>query len=105
LIGILPGGGFLILDGAVTAELAEEGLARDAIRLIQQARKDADFDVSDRIKLTVRGSASVLAAVAAHRELVMAETLSLELDVNEVELTEGSELGDGQLIAVSVVRS
>jgi isoleucyl-tRNA synthetase len=105
LIGILPGGGFLILDGAVTAELAEEGLARDAIRLIQQARKDAGLDVSDRIKLSVTGAASVLAAVAAHRELVMAETLALELDASEAELSEGSELGDGQLIAVSVVKS
>ncbi|MEY3663298.1 MAG: hypothetical protein RI919_814 [Actinomycetota bacterium] len=105
LIGILPGGGFLILDGAVTAELAEEGLARDAIRLIQQARKDAGLDVSDRIKLSVSGSASVLAAVAAHRELVMGETLALELDASEAELSEGSELGDGQLIAVSVVKS
>jgi isoleucyl-tRNA synthetase len=105
LIGILPGGGFLILDGAVSAELAEEGLARDAIRLIQQARKDAGLDVSDRIKLSVSGSASVLAAVAAHRELVMSETLALELDASEVELSEGSELGDGQLIAVSVVKS
>ncbi len=105
LIGILPGGGFLILDGAVTAELAEEGLARDAIRLIQQARKDAGLDVSDRTKLSVSGSASVLAAVAAHRELVMGETLALELDASEAELSEGSELGDGQLIAVSVVKS
>ena len=105
LIGILPGGGFLILDGAVTAELAEEGLARDAIRLIQQARKDAGLDVSDRIKLAVSGSASVLAAVAAHRDLVMGETLALELDASEAELSEGSELGDGQLIAVSVVKS
>lgn len=105
LIGILPGGGFLILDGAVTAELAEEGLARDAIRLIQQARKDAGLDVSDRIKLSVSGSASVLAAVAAHRDLVMGETLALELDASEAELSEGSELGDGQLIAVSVVKS
>lgn len=105
LIGILPGGGFLILDGSVTAELAEEGLARDAIRLIQQARKDAGLDVSDRIKLSVTGAASVLAAVEAHRELVMTETLALELDAIEVELSEGSELGDGQLIAVSVVKS
>ena len=105
LIGILPGGGFLILDGAVTAELAEEGLARDAIRLIQQARKDAGLDVSDRINLSVTGAASVLAAVAAHRELVMAETLALELEAIEAELSDGSELGDGQLIAVAVVKS
>ena len=80
-------------------------MARDAIRLIQQARKDAGLDVSDRIKLSVSGSANVLAAVAAHRDLVMGETLALELDASEAELSEGSELGDGQLIAVSVAKS
>jgi hypothetical protein len=35
----------------------------------------------------------------------MSETLALELDASEVELGEGSELGDGQLIAVSVAKS
>ena len=41
------------LDLAVTEELATEGLARDLVRLVQQARRDAGLDVSDRIALTV----------------------------------------------------
>ena len=83
LIGILPSGGFLILDAAVTAELAAEGLARDVIRGVQQARKDADFDVSDRIKLELTADDSVLAAIATHEALVKSETLTLELVVIE----------------------
>ena len=79
-IGILPSGGFLILDGKVTAELAAEGLARDVIRAIQQARKDADLDVSDRIKLTLTADDDVLTAVAEHSELVKSETLTLEIE-------------------------
>ena len=79
LIAILPSGGFVLLDGLVTPDLEREGVARDLIRSIQQARKDAGLDVSDRIKLTVLADDVVLAAVAAHEELVKSETLTLEL--------------------------
>ncbi len=55
--GMLPGDGFVVLDTAVTPELASEGLARDLVRAVQQARRDAGLDVSDRIALTIGGSA------------------------------------------------
>lgn len=102
-IGILPSGGFLILDGKVTAKLAAEGLARDVIRAVQQARKDADFDVSDRIKLTLTATDDVLAAVAEHSALVKSETLTLELEThsNSV-LTEPVAVGDGQQVEILV---
>ncbi len=80
-IGILPGGGFVILDGHLTPELEAEGVARDLIRQVQQARKDAGLDVSDRIKLTVTGDAELLAATEAHQALVKSETLALELEL------------------------
>jgi isoleucyl-tRNA synthetase len=80
-IGMLPGGGFVILDGHLTPELEAEGVARDLIRTVQQARKDAGFEVSDRIKLTVTGDEALLAATETHRSLVMAETLALELEL------------------------
>ena len=51
---MLPGGGFVVLDTAVTPELAAEGVARDLVRAVQQARRDAGLDVSDRIALTDR---------------------------------------------------
>ena len=81
LIGILPGGGFVILDGHVTPELEAEGSARDLIRQVQQARKDAGLDVSDRIKLEVKANPELLAAVETHAELVKSETLTLELEL------------------------
>lgn len=79
LIGILPSGGFVILDGDVTPELEVEGAARDLIRAIQQTRKDSGLDVSDRIKLTIAGDEGTLTAIAAHEELIKSETLTLEL--------------------------
>lgn len=103
LIGILPSGGFLLLDGQVTEELAAEGLARDVVRAVQQARKDADLDVSDRIRLTLSGSAEVLSAVATHEDLVKSETLSLELVTVENDApSESVAVGEGQSVSVAV---
>ena len=76
----LPNGaGVIVLDTEVTPELAAEGLARDVVRVIQQARKDADLDVSDRVSVVVDAVGEVQAAIEAHRGFVQAETLALEL--------------------------
>ena len=79
-VAMLPGGGFVILDCAVTPELAAEGLARDVVRAVQQARRDAGLEVSDRIALTLGGDDVVRAAVETHAELITAETLAGSLE-------------------------
>jgi isoleucyl-tRNA synthetase len=76
--GMLPHNGFVVLDTTVTPELAAEGLARDVIRAVQQARRDADLDISDRISLTVCGDDDVWAATVTHQQLIMDETLSVQ---------------------------
>jgi isoleucyl-tRNA synthetase len=50
-LALLTGGGFVLLDTTTTPELEAEGLARDVIRAVQDTRKAAGFDVSDRIRL------------------------------------------------------
>ena len=75
---VLPGGGFVVLDTTVTPELAQEGLARDIVRAVQQARRDAGLDVSDRISLTVLGDQQVWEATVAHQSLIMEETLATQ---------------------------
>jgi len=73
----LPGGaGVVALDIEVTPELEVEGRARDLVRLVQQARRDADLDVSDRISLEVRASEPWIEALAVHEALVASETLA-----------------------------
>ncbi|MEN8582196.1 isoleucine--tRNA ligase [Burkholderia sp. RS01] len=79
-VAVLPGGGFVVLNTEVTPELEAEGLARDTVRAIQQARKDAGLNVSDRIRTTVTAAQNVLDALLANAELVKTETLTLELD-------------------------
>jgi isoleucyl-tRNA synthetase len=79
--GVLRSGGFVVLDTEVTPELAAEGLARDLVRQVQQARRDAGLDVSDRIALTIGGSEEVVAAATTHRDLITSETLATSYDV------------------------
>ncbi len=95
----LPGdAGVVVLATEVTPELAAEGLAKDVVRAVQQARKDAGLDVADRIDLTVEPSnEDVRTAVEAYRDLVTAETLATTLgfgtlsgDVPATEVAGGS---------------
>jgi isoleucyl-tRNA synthetase len=79
-VAMLPRGGFVILDTTVTPELAAEGLARDVVRAVQQARRDAGLEVSDRISLQLAGDEAVRAAVEAHAGLIKKETLATNLD-------------------------
>ena len=105
LIGILPGGGFVILNRVVTEELAAEGLARDVVRAIQQARKDADLNVSDRIATELSAEASVLEAIRAHEELVKNETLTLELRLVETASLENAvPVGESQQVSIAVTK-
>ncbi len=73
----LPGNtGLVVLDTIVTPELAAEGTAKDVVRLVQQARRDAGLDVSDRITLTLDAPAAVLDAVRAHESFLAGEVLA-----------------------------
>ncbi|MET4100424.1 isoleucyl-tRNA synthetase [Agrococcus sp. UYP10] len=83
------------LDASLTPELEAEGLARDVVRAVQQARKEAGLDVSDRIRLGLGSDAHGVAALEANRALIAAETLSTELSVERVDDTMG-ELADGR---------
>lgn len=80
---ILPGGGFVILDLELTGDLIAEGYARDVIRAVQDARKDAGLEVSDRIVLTLTVPADDLPKVEQFRDLICSETLSTSMQVEE----------------------
>ncbi len=80
-LAIVPTGGFVLLDTRTTPELEAEGLARDVIRAVQETRKNAGFDVSDRIRLWLKfESVDDAAAVASAFDTadVAGETLAVE---------------------------
>jgi len=83
-LAVLPGGGFVLLDTETTPELEAEGLARDVIRAIQDTRRAAGFDVSDRIALRLAfGDADDASAVVSAFEAasVAGETLAVAYEV------------------------
>ncbi len=69
----------IVLDTEINAELAAEGLANDALRFIQDSRKAAGLDVSDRIKLTYNADPALAAAIEAHRNRIMSDALIVEM--------------------------
>jgi isoleucyl-tRNA synthetase len=78
---IARGQGVVVLDTTIDPLLQEEGRARDFVRLVQNARKDAGLSVTDRIALTARLDGPLADAVKHHAAYVMGETLSVELDL------------------------
>ena len=71
------------IDTRVTDELAIEGLARDLVRHLQNARKELGFDVSDRIRVGYDADERAGAALAAHGEWIAGEVLAIELEPGE----------------------
>jgi isoleucyl-tRNA synthetase len=67
----------IALDPELTPELIEEGMIRDLVRGIQNLRKERGLEVSDRISLTISGSAALRAAAENHRDHVLSETLAV----------------------------
>jgi isoleucyl-tRNA synthetase len=75
----LPGNaGVVVLDTEVTPGLEAEGQARDLVRAVQQARRDAGLHVSDRIRLVVRTTPELVAGLTPYREFVAGEVLATE---------------------------
>jgi isoleucyl-tRNA synthetase len=67
------------LDTEITPELAREGMMREVIRQLQEMRKEAGYEVSDRITALVKSSGDLEAAVTQFADTIKAETLSDEL--------------------------
>ena len=84
----LPTGGFVILDTELNDDLIAEGYARDVIRAVQDARKAAGLEISDRIALTLTVPADDVAKVEQFKDLIASETLATSFNVKEG----GSEL-------------
>ncbi|WP_336671559.1 isoleucine--tRNA ligase [Tsukamurella sp. USMM236] len=87
------GAGLVVLDLTVDAELEAEGWAKDRIRELQEARRSAGLDVSDRISLVLDVPAEHQAAAEAHRDLIAGEVLATSLEFAAV--PDGVDLGDG----------
>jgi len=88
------------LDTTLTPELIAEGMARETINRVQNMRKSAGFEVTDRIGILFNGTDRIRSAVLEHAQWIRNETLALELDESEQptgSLVETFEIGDDRL--------
>ena len=69
----------VVLDTEINSELVAEGLANDALRFIQDTRKNAGMDVSDRITLEYDADPALANAIEQHREHIMSEALITDM--------------------------
>jgi isoleucyl-tRNA synthetase len=71
------------VDAVITPELQAEGLAREVVRRVQTMRKDAGFNIEDRITTWYMADGELSDTIAAWGDYIRAETLSIELVAGE----------------------
>lgn len=97
----------VVLSTEISDELKSEGLARDVVHLIQNARKAEKLDYQDRIKLRIKADGAVAHAIRTHESYIRGETLATELvlDPSIAETGHGGDVeGEPVRIALEVVR-
>jgi isoleucyl-tRNA synthetase len=93
------------LDTAITPELKSEGLARELVRVIQNARKNAGFNVDDRILSKINSeSAEIMDAFNEFKEVIDTETLTVGALVEEGEYSETAKV-EGQEVQIALKRA
>jgi hypothetical protein len=98
-------GGEVSLDLYVTPELEREGLMREVVRFIQNARKDAGLNIDDRIKLSLSNNDERLtSAIDEHRDEIASETLATNMDGAEYAYKTTVKI-DGVELAISLEKS
>lgn len=86
----------------LTDDLIDEGLAREFVRRVQEARKQADFDIADRIKIYFASSDRLEKAAEKFKDFIQNETLAVELDGSHIpdRLPNMSDEFDGETLTI-----
>ena len=112
----LPGEvGIVALELETTPELEAEGLARDVIRLVQRARRDAGFNVTDRIRLCIKVPEALVPVLDKWLFHIAGQVLALEIEVedpgrgtptaeSDAVFTAVGELSDGSEVVLAIER-
>ncbi|MBV9285812.1 MAG: class I tRNA ligase family protein, partial [Acidimicrobiia bacterium] len=92
------------LDLEVDDALRVEGTARELVRALNQVRKDAGLEITDRVEITVdvADAPRVAAALQAHHDWIAAEVLAVKLEAGAVSDGHAAEI-DGEPVRVAVV--
>lgn len=95
--------GLVKIDLEITKELEEEGIARDLVRFIQQTRKEAGFEVSDRIKLNIKSDPNLEPVLANYGPFITDQTLSEIRKDFKPEYTADIDLNN-QIVSIEVAK-
>lgn len=88
----------IALDITITDELRQEGIARELINRIQNIRKDSNFDVTDKVVITLQKHAEIDAAIANFKDYIAGQTLATDIILAET-VNNGVEIDlDNELI-------
>jgi len=88
------------LNTTLTPELIQEGLSRDVIRLVQNARKNAGLEVSDHIHLGLKASGDLQEAIKAHKDSIAYEVLAREVTDSVTDAYEESAEVEGTPLSI-----
>jgi isoleucyl-tRNA synthetase len=92
------------LELALDDELRREGLAREVVHAVQNARRDAGLDISDRIVLTLGGDGELLAAARAHEGYLSGEVLAVRVRYDADGSGEPARI-EGRELRIAVARA
>ena len=99
--------GFTVaIDAVITPELRAEGLAREFVRRVQDLRKTAGLEISDRIRLRFMATSLLADAVEKFRDYIMNETLTVDLETGEpdAEMAVVEDQFDGEKVTIGLMR-
>ncbi|WP_409029256.1 isoleucine--tRNA ligase [Gracilimonas sediminicola] len=91
------GGLSVAVDTDLSEELIQEGIAREFVNRVQNMRKEANFDVTDRIAIGFTGADNIKEAVVSMSDYIKKETLAEEIQISELEVsdfTKSWEIGE-----------
>ncbi|MBQ8368039.1 MAG: hypothetical protein IJX43_03215, partial [Alphaproteobacteria bacterium] len=92
----------VVLDTEINSELVAEGLANDALRFIQDTRKTAGLDVSDRIVLSYTADPALAMAIEQHKKRIMRDALIVDMVVGDGEYTTDLE---GYVLSIAITKA
>ena len=90
----------------LSPELVKEGLAREFVRRVQDARKHQDFDISDRIEMIYTATPGLAEAILTFKEYIMGETLCVSLQAVSLSGEDFTQDGfDGEQVSFKITKS
>ena len=96
------------LDVTITDELKNEGLARELVNRIQNVRKSKDFDITDKIAVTVANDDRVAKAVTDYKEYIANQVLAVSIELGDVNAADSNAVEldmDGWNLLITVAKA